>query len=460
MTGPETSAAPPAARASIPGSGHQVQCPACGGTIAIKAAGYTVSVACQYCGSLIDVAKPEVSLIAEYHEAMADLALPLGARGVLAGVQWEVIGYQERHDDEAEWGEYLLFNPYAGYRWLTHADDEWYYGTMLTDLPGDAWGGGVSWRGQRFSCDYEPVETVTDRVVGEFYWRVKAGDTVAAATFEGSGSELSYERAGDETSWTLIQPLARGMVESAFAAGGSAAATPSPGGFGRKGLSGAAAAAATRAAPDWLAAKDREPAPKSALADAFMMFLVGLGTFIACALVMGLFGMTSTVATSEISLRPGAPEQTFTVGTVTITRPYQAISVTATTSSFVNKWVDLDYNLVDRKTQQAINAYGVVEYYEGTDSDGRWSEGSHSTTTKFAGVPAGTYDVMVDAAVKNWSGGASSGDAWNDGVTVRLALKRGGVFFSNLLIILLLLLVPPAFMIWRAVKRAQEGYDD
>ena len=48
-----------------------LSCPSCGGTINLRAAGYTVTVACQYCGSILDVANPDVRLIQEYHEAAA-----------------------------------------------------------------------------------------------------------------------------------------------------------------------------------------------------------------------------------------------------------------------------------------------------------------------------------------------------------------------------------------------------
>ena len=58
---------------------HQIQCPSCGDTIAIKAAGYTVTVACQYCGSILDVSNLDVRLITEYHEAIRRLPLPLGS---------------------------------------------------------------------------------------------------------------------------------------------------------------------------------------------------------------------------------------------------------------------------------------------------------------------------------------------------------------------------------------------
>ncbi|MBV1689471.1 DUF4178 domain-containing protein [Novosphingobium sp. G106] len=125
---------------------HSITCPSCGGTIAIKAAGYSVTVACQYCGSVLDVANPDVKVIEEYHQAALSLPLPLGSRGNLFEVEWEVVGYLSRGDGEANWSEYLLFNPYAGYRWLVHAEGDWQYGTMLFDQP-DGDNDSVTWRG-------------------------------------------------------------------------------------------------------------------------------------------------------------------------------------------------------------------------------------------------------------------------------------------------------------------------
>jgi uncharacterized Zn finger protein len=50
-----------------------LSCPSCGGTVTLRAAGYTVTVACEYCGSILDVTNPEVRLITEYRQAAAKL---------------------------------------------------------------------------------------------------------------------------------------------------------------------------------------------------------------------------------------------------------------------------------------------------------------------------------------------------------------------------------------------------
>ena len=89
-----------AASAPVPAT-KALSCPSCGGTLNLRAAGYTVTVACQYCGSILDVARPEVRLITEYHQAAAEIEIPLGTRGTLDGVEWEVIGYVQRSEGGA-----------------------------------------------------------------------------------------------------------------------------------------------------------------------------------------------------------------------------------------------------------------------------------------------------------------------------------------------------------------------
>jgi spermidine synthase len=60
-----------------------------------------------------------------------------------------------------------------------------------------------------------------------------------------------------------------------------------------------------------------------------------------------------------------------------------------------NGWVDLDYSLVNRRTQQVYEAYGAAERYSGRDSDGDWNEGSRNSAISIASVPAGTYGLVL-----------------------------------------------------------------
>ncbi len=427
-----------------------VACPSCGGTIEIKAAGYTVNVGCQYCGSVLDVANPDVKVISEFQMAARKLELPLGSRGTIRGVEWEVIGYLERSDDESLWHEYLVFNPYAGYRWLIRSEGCWSLGTMLPEEPSNAFGDAVSWNGQRFSLDYSDVPTRTDYVLGEFYWRIKTGDTVQAGFYEGSGdTSLSCEKSADETSWTYVEDLDSADVEQAFRTpdgsplpltGGPTAPAPSPS----------------------YATSSYQPATPRPKGEWGFIFKLAFGTLAACLLVMLAFGMGGQVAKNQIEVQLDAPARSYTLGTFTTTRSYQPITIKASSvEQFDNKWVDLDYSLINKATQESIDGYGVVEHYSGSDSDGSWTEGSYSGKAKFAGVPAGTYDLVVEASMHTWSGSSISSsfsNPWDstggEKYHINIEASKGGIFWGNFVVIALLLLGVPIFLFFRSLTKS------
>ena len=98
----------------------------------------------------------QARLITKYEEAARELELPLGARGTLRGVEWEVIGYLRRSEHGSYgWEEYLLFNPYYGYRWLITNGRGWSFGEMLTRAP--------DWGGDSPALDGQPTAPSSER---------------------------------------------------------------------------------------------------------------------------------------------------------------------------------------------------------------------------------------------------------------------------------------------------------
>jgi hypothetical protein len=126
-----TSPAPGAALRA--GAVRTLACPSCGAAIALRAAGWTQTVACSACTAVLDAADPSLRVLRRAEERVrVSPRLPLGARGTLPawrGVPHEVIGFQLREirvdDVPYTWGEYVLFNPYHGFRYLTEYDGHW-----------------------------------------------------------------------------------------------------------------------------------------------------------------------------------------------------------------------------------------------------------------------------------------------------------------------------------------------
>src|SRR3954447_20204522 len=114
-----------------------LSCPACGGVVELRAVGQSMSAACGSCGSLIDTATPELKIIEQTEKVVRKIApqLPIGQRGKLFDVDYEVIGLVRRSDPYSKWDEYLLFNPWQGFRWLVTYNGHWSFITRLTSVP-------------------------------------------------------------------------------------------------------------------------------------------------------------------------------------------------------------------------------------------------------------------------------------------------------------------------------------
>lgn len=406
-----------------------LNCPACGGALEIMAAGFTTNIVCQYCGSELDAVDPEIKLIARHQEAAASLELPLGTRGELRGVIWAVIGYLRRSDDWDGWDEYLLFNPFHGYRWLTRTQGGWSFGTPLMKLPKGSHFPSFDFGGKRFKVFNADMAITTDYVLGEFYWRARKGDSVIASDYVGGDKMLSEEISGDEISWTLGEWLPFAEMHKAFG-------TPKSPEWPRTG-----------AAP---LPHQPSPYPKdllnfSIIAVIFAALGLALATY---------FGMPSEKQVKDITVNYNRPPQEFTLGPLTV-RGAQGI-VTVETSGRVagNSYVDFDYRLVERTTNEQIGSYTALERYNGRDSEGDWSEETNNATLKFSSVPAGTYDLQVEATP------AGNGVYAQPTYNVRISANTGGFFLSNYILFLLLLFLPVLWLLFRQISFSQQKYSE
>ncbi len=418
-----------------------VTCPSCGGTVQVRAAGFSVTLVCEYCGSVLDVTNPDVALIERHNRAAAQLAMPLGSRGAVLGTEFQVVGFMRRSINGEGWDEYLLFNPYVGYRWLVEEDGEWSFGTMLLSLPDTSSFPTVHVGAAAFRNEDQSYTAIVDSVVGEFYWRVKVGDAVELINFEGGAATLSREGVADEVNWTVSKPLRRDQVQ------GFEGETFDP-------------KAPESAAPAAFMADAVEP--ETSTGDSLWSILkIGGATaaFLILIMVISSFGGLRPQSFQYEVMRDGGA-QSASFGPLVFAGGRQKVEIKTESSDFDNAWIDLDISLVERTTQATIEAASVVEKYSGTDSDGAWSEGSRQNSTKIASVPSGTYDLVIEASAKSWP--APVGLENMVPMTLTTSVSSGGVFASNLLLALALLAVPPIWMIYRRMKAAGmlEGDDD
>ena len=397
-------------------------CPNCGGTIALRAAGNTVSIICEHCGTTLDATSPDLAPIAQAQAAMQRPEIALGTRGSLRGVQWEVVGYLERSDSYVTWAEYLLFNPYEGYAFLVDDGRRFSLGVLMTQLPGYT-GGSITVDGLGYTRFGSRYGAWVKFVVGEFYWRVAVGEHVLITDFVRPGTMLSCEESADERTWTKLDLLDFGEAEAAFGIakrGKSYGGTPAP----------------------------HEPSPYgNVMKEALIIGVVAVITLI---VIMLMGGQSSRIAAETFDVPLDGVTKTQVIRQIDLPARLSAVRIAARADRIDNGWVDLDYSLVNRATQESFDAYATAEEYHGVTDGESWREGDSTPGVQLSSIPAGQYDLVVEATGHLWSNTtfptAFAGSA-GDTTPVTIAVARGGLFIGNFFLAFFVLLLWPAIIV-------------
>src|SRR5262245_46000664 len=159
-----------------------LNCPNCGGALSVRGFEHTLSVVCPQCLSVLDAKDPNLQVLQQFEgKTRLTLKIPLGTRGQWQGAVHEVIGFQQRTiqvgGESYSWEEYLLFNPYKGFRYLTVYNGHWNDVRTVRALPENpGWGlrpavrlDGVSYK------HFQSANAETTYVLGEFPWQVRRG---------------------------------------------------------------------------------------------------------------------------------------------------------------------------------------------------------------------------------------------------------------------------------------------
>lgn len=383
-----------------------ISCPSCGAPVTLRAEGQSMTAVCGSCAGILDTSTPHLREIGKVAQKTLKIKplLPIGTRGVLKDEQWEVIGFMRRRDRWCMWDEYLLFNPWSGFRFLVTFNGHW---SLVRILPGHFTQN--RWQGETFRL-FAREEAVANDVLGEFYWRVKNGEKALLSDFVSPPYVLSKEEMPglNEVTWSGGEYVDAQEVQKAFAASG--AKLPSPRGT-------------------YL----NQPNPHSQrwreVRGTFIFLLLGY------LLIQGLFmGWGTTRQLGHVGLSYQANQN----GQVLVTEPFEVkgssapLHITSTGLLLPDNYLGLKGTLVDSKSQRSFPvAFPLANYT--TDP-----EGSRQRVT-LPGIPGGNYYLRLTA-----DGSASLPNA-----TVTFTLERGGLFWSNFWIGLGIICLWPVWLMLR-----------
>lgn len=425
MTGPASGSpigttGTPVAGAPVAGAlVRSLSCPSCGAPIALHAAGWTQTVACASCGSVLDAADPNLRVLREARRRHRfEPLIPLGTRGTLPGwgAPHEVIGVQERairvEGTTYAWREYLCFNPYRGFRYLTEYDGHWTdvvpVSALLSEDDRRATQPTVAFDGAVFR-HFQSAQARTTHVLGEFPWQVRADDLVRVRDYVAPPRILSVEEERDETTWSVGTYVDGDAVWAGFALPGRAPA-----------------------ATGVYAAQPNAWAPRATAM--WGWFAIFAGIAIALVLARVVTASNAEVFGGRYFYAPErGSEQAFVTPSFSLDGRRANVRI-ETQAELDDQWMYVDYALVNETTGEVFGVGRELGYFDGWDADGSWSEGARSDAVTLGPVPGGRYFLRIEP---------SGGDMGRPLVGWRVRVRRDTASVGWLLVSLLVLVVPP-----------------
>jgi hypothetical protein len=402
-----------------------LNCPNCGAALTVRAFEQSVTVVCGSCQSILDAKDPNLQILQRFEAAQRDHPLiPLGTRGKIRGDVYEVIGFQRRtilvEGIHYSWHEYLLFNPYKGFRYLTEYNGHWNDVKTIRVLPET----GVQATGRpkvKYLGDdyrhFQTAEAKTTYVLGEFPWQVRVGETVLVKDYVCPPHILSSETTENETTWSLGEYLTGKQVWESFKLPGSP--------------------------PQAIGVYENQPSPFRGkimgLWAACLVLLVGLA-------VMAIFGAVLSThqevfAQDYVYSQQAPGEHSFVTEAFDLSGHPSNVEVSIYTN-LRNNWAYFNFALINLDTGQAYDFGREVSYYFGSDSDGPWTEGSTSDEVILPSVPDGHYYLRVEPEM----------DPRAPPVSYQLRIRRGVLSGSFFGIAALLLVLPVVYFTFRSTS--------
>lgn len=187
---------------TAPVQAKDFRCPNCGGPVHLALPGKSQTVRCSHCSSILAPDHEVLQIVEKYNDKYPyKMWVPLGAEGVLNGVKYKCVGMVIRQDDEGgEWSEYLLFNPYFGYRYLVESSGHWTLVETSPNMGYDASGrpgwqgptGKVKIAGKKFKY-FTSYTAKVKSIIGEFPWQASIGETNGVTEYINPPYQLSCE---------------------------------------------------------------------------------------------------------------------------------------------------------------------------------------------------------------------------------------------------------------------------
>lgn len=404
---------------------RSLNCPGCGAALTLRSFGQAVTVVCDHCHSILDAQDPGLTILQKFSAAIDEDAplIPLGTRGKIRGTEYEAVGFQRRtiHVEGIpySWHEYVLFNPYKGFRYLTEYNGHWNDTSILRSLPTVNSGANpvtLTYLGETYK-HFQTAKAGTSFVLGEFPWQVRVGESADVSDFVSPPRVISSERTGKEITWSMGEYISGHDVWKAFGLQGDP--------------------------PERIGVYENQPYPLSADTTTIWFACAGfLGALVLMLMGFSAFALNEPIMEGNYTFNTNVRGEASFVTDVFELKGHTSDLEVKTKSDVNNNWIYLNYALINLETGQAFDFGREVSYYHGYDSDGSWSEGSHQDTVAVPSVKPGSYYLRVEP----------ESDFGRGTISYSIAVERDVPQMSFFGLAVLALLLPAGLITWRSIN--------
>jgi len=346
--------------------------------------------------------------------------LALGLRGTWYNVKYEIIGFQVRainYDGfDYSWHEYLLFNPFHGFRYLTLYNGHWNFVQTVHGLPahtGAMGHKGVQYNGVTYK-HFQNAQARTTFVMGEFPWAVAVGETNTVDDYVAPPFSLACEQTADETNWSHATYVTPEQVVAAFQL--------------------------PHRLPNLTGVYSNQPSPWPEKVRASwrtcLLLLIGWAGL--------LFWFTVSASNKEVFRHSYHYDQNSPGEHSFVTEPFEITGrgnvEIDIQSNLENNWAHFSIALLREDGDKGYDAGRDISYFHGSDSDGSWSEGSRKDDFTIPRVEAGRYYLRIEPEMDPQASQASPPVLSMD---YDIVVKRGVPSTWLFWLVLPLLVIPP-----------------
>ena len=405
------------------GSDYQIVCPKCAAVNKPRGKAMTVALTCQSCNIYFRVGKWQGATVEFVHQEHPHI--PLRAKGRIEGFVYEVLGFvvKEEHKYKYRWREYLLFNHYRGYAFLSEYNGHWNFVWPIESGPAKASNTEFSFN----ELTYRMYQRYNAQVVygkGEFFFDV-FDITASTVNYEYISPPFmaALEQSEDSVLWCEGEYFSRLQIAQAFSI--SIDKLPRKKGIGYT-----------------------QPFNSGFTDQALILF-----TILVCLVAFLVQIILNSTAKDEVVFHAVYDRSHLKDQKVIATPPFPLGEGTKGLEIYMeaplyNDWFFNEFSLINEDDGTEYNFTKEIEYYAGYEDGTSWSEGSKYGEAYLSKIPSGRYHINMYPEFSPNNNSFS------------IIVKRDVPMWSNFYVTCIALLLFPAFYFVRKRYREHKRWSD